>query len=160
MAFLARVTPESTFMAYHPLCELLKNQGNQINCTNANIQAAISEQSAEKQALPWTLCSYLCVRGGTVLIAPLVPACFVFCTPSSLSRLASLSWTNLSKGWLGELFSLLSARSATASGPECWPCLQLFQELVINSAGFASCDIVDDVFIAYLRAPSQRTEGL
>lgn len=51
-AFLARVTPESTFMAYHPLCELLKNQGNQINCTNANIQAAISEQSAEQQALP------------------------------------------------------------------------------------------------------------
>lgn len=52
VAFLARVPPESTFMAYHPLCELLKNQENPINGTNTNIRAAISEQSAEKQALP------------------------------------------------------------------------------------------------------------
>lgn len=95
-----------------PLVWAAENQGNQINCTNA-----ISEQSAETQALPWTLCSHRCTRGSAGAIAPLGPACFAFCTPSSLSRLALLSWTNISKGWLGELFSLLSATSATASGP-------------------------------------------
>lgn len=37
------------------LRELLKNQGNQINCTDANIQAVVPEQSVEQQALPlWT----------------------------------------------------------------------------------------------------------
>lgn len=142
------------------MCELLKNLVNQINCTNSSIPAMISEQSVEQQALPWTLYSYRCLHINTLLIAsPCQPVLF-YAVLQVCPGSHYLSWTSISKDQLGGAVLSPSCHVCCGIRPECSPCVRLSIELIINSAEFANCVTVDDVFIAHLRVHSQRTEEL